>query len=386
MKGLVSEATWDPRPEYEVSDWERATGKAITGSNVWRYPELGVRDWPEPEPGATEVLLQVKACGVCGSDMHFYETDEDGYILYPGLTKFPTILGHEFSAEVIKVGNEVTTLEPGDMVTVEEMIWCGRCVPCRNGYPNHCTRLEEIGFTIPGAFAEYIAVDEKYCWKIDAIAERLGDAEKAYEVAALTEPTTVSYNAMFERAGGFRPGQYVAVFGAGPIGLAAAGLARAGGAGKVVSFEVSPERRNLALLVGADAVYDPKDVHAADVLMEVSKGQGFDMLVEAAGAPQATIPHMERALAINGKIVQIGRAAARVPMYLESLQVRRAQVYGAQGHSGHATFPNVVRLVASGRLDLSPIITSRYGLDEAMDAIAKSTARRDGKILVKPGN
>jgi threonine dehydrogenase-like Zn-dependent dehydrogenase len=94
---------------------------------------------------------------------------------------------------------------------------------------------------------------------------------------------------------------------------------------------------------------------------------------------------MEKALAINAKMVQIGRAAQRVPMYLEAFQVRRSQAFGAQGHSGHETFPNVIRLVASGRLDLSPIITSRYGLEGTMDAIAKSTQRADGKILVKPG-
>ena len=93
---------------------------------------------------------------------------------------------------------------------------------------------------------------------------------------------------------------------------------------------------------------------------------------------------MEQALAINAKIVQIGRAAQRVPMYLEAFQVRRAQAYGAQGHSGHETFPNVIRMVAAGRLDLSPIITAKYPLDETVDAIAQSTTRTDGKILVKP--
>jgi len=117
----------------------------------------------------------------------------------------------------------------------------------------------------------------------------------------------------------------------------------------------------------------------------MSGGEGFDLQVEAAGAPHLTVPEMQRALAINGKIVQIGRAARDVPMYLESFQVRRAQVYGAQGHSGHANFPNVIRLVASGRLDLSPIITARYGLDDAVEAIARSGKREDGKILVKPG-
>jgi len=222
MKGLVLDAKWDPRPDYALSDWEKGTGKAISGNSVWRYPKLEVREWPDPQPGPNEVLLAIQACGVCGSDMHFYETDEDDYILYPGLTRFPTILGHEFSGKVVEAGKEVELLKVGDMVTVEEMIWCGRCIPCRNGYPNHCTNLEEIGFTIPGAFANFITVDEKYCWPINAIAERFGDEVKAYEVGAMTEPTTVAYNGMFERAGGFRPGHYVSVFGAGPIGLEAA--------------------------------------------------------------------------------------------------------------------------------------------------------------------
>jgi threonine dehydrogenase-like Zn-dependent dehydrogenase len=118
--------------------------------------------------------------------------------------------------------------------------------------------------------------------------------------------------------------------------------------------------------------------------MELSKGEGFDFHVEAAGVPELVIPEMEKGLAINSKIVQIGRAAKRVPMYLEAFQVRRAQAYGAQGHSGHETFPNVIRMVASGRIDLSPIITSKYNLEDTVAAIAKSIDRTDGKILVKP--
>jgi len=384
MKGLVLDAKWDPRPDYALSDWEKTTGKAVTGSAIWRHPTLKVQEWPDPQPGPRDVVIAVQACGVCGSDMHFYETDEEGYILYPGLTKFPTILGHEFSGKVVEVGPEVERLRVGDMVTAEEMIWCGHCTPCRNGYPNHCTNLEEIGFTIPGAFANYIALDEKFCWPIDAIAERFGSEEKGYEIGALSEPTSVSYNAMFERAGGFRPGHYVSVFGAGSIGLAAIGLARAAGAGTIVAFEVSKERLELAKQVGADFAYDPREVIPHEVLLEHSKGEGFNFHVEAAGAPHLTIPEMEQALAINAKIVQIGRAAQRVPMYLEAFQVRRAQAYGAQGHSGHETFPNVIRMVAAGRLDLSPIITAKYPLDDTVDAIAKSTTRTDGKILVKP--
>jgi threonine dehydrogenase-like Zn-dependent dehydrogenase len=384
MKGMVLDAVWEPKKDYVVSDWEQETRKAITGNSIWRHPKLEVRDWPDPKPGPQEVLLQIQACGVCGSDMHFYETDRDEYILYPGLTRFPTILGHEFSGKVVEVGKDVTLLKAGDMVTVEEMIWCGRCTPCRNGYPNHCTNLEEIGFTIPGAFANFIAVDEKFCWKIDAIAERFGSEEMAYSVGALTEPSCVAYNAMFTRAGGFKPGHYVNVFGAGPIGLAAIGLAKAGGAGMIAAFEISPQRRELAKAVGADFVYDPREVSPSEVLNELSRGEGFDFHVEAAGVPELAIPEMEKALAINAKIVQVGRAAQRVPMYLESFQVRRSQAFGAQGHSGHENFPNVIRLVASGRLDLSPIITAHYSLADTVAAIAKSTQRTDGKIMVHP--
>lgn len=383
MKALLLRADWDARSGYEVSDWEKRTGKAITGSSVWRQPRLGVEEVPMPSLAPDQVLVRVKACGICGSDVHFYETDSDGYMLYPGLTKFPAAVGHEFSGVIADKGTAVTDLEVGDMVTAEEMIWCGHCPPCRNGYPNQCQNLEEVGFTIHGAAAEYIAIGAKYCWKIKAIAERLGDEDKAFEVGALTEPTCVAYNGIFECAGGFRPGQYVAVFGAGPIGLASIGLARAAGAGKVAAFEVSALRRELAQRVGADHVYDPHQVQPSEVLLELSAGQGFDFFVEAAGAPQHTIPETEKALAIGARVVQIGRAATRVPMYLERLQVRKAKVFGAQGHSGYGNFPNVIRLVASGRLDLSPIITARFPLERGVEAIQQATKREDGKILIK---
>lgn len=384
MQALVLDAKWEPKPGYVVSEWEKQTGKAITGSSIWRHPKLEVRKMPDPRPGPDDVLLKIKACGVCGSDIHFYEHDKDDYILYPGLTKFPTTTGHEFSGEVTEVGKNVKSLKVGDMVTAEEMIWCGYCTPCRNGYPNHCENLEEIGFTIPGAFAEYLAIGAKYCWKLDAIAERYGSKEKAFEAGSVVEPTTVAYNGIFIRAGGFQPGAYAAVFGAGPIGLASVALCRASGAGMVAAFEVSPNRREIAKKLGADYVYDPREVSPSQVLMDLSKGEGFDMMVEAAGAPGKTIPEMEKSLAISGKIVQIGRAAERVPIYLETLQVRRGQIFGSQGHSGDAIFPSVIRMMASGRLDMTQMITARYDLAKTVEAIAASGERFHGKITVKP--
>ena len=104
MKGLLLKADWDPRPSYKVSDWEKKTGKAVAGFNVWRNPSLEITEVPTPTPGPGEALIKIHACGVCGSDMHFYETDGDNYILYPGLTKFPSILGHEFAGEIVEIG------------------------------------------------------------------------------------------------------------------------------------------------------------------------------------------------------------------------------------------------------------------------------------------
>jgi threonine dehydrogenase-like Zn-dependent dehydrogenase len=388
VRGLQCAAEWAPRTGYVVSEFERRTGKAVTGASVWRHPHLQLVEVADPPLGPQDVRLRPRACGVCGSDVHFYETDEEGYIRYPGLTRFPVIIGHEFSGEVVEVGRDVRGLSVGDLVTVEEMIWCGSCVPCRNGWPNQCENLEEIGFTINGAMAEQIVVGAKYCWPITRLAEVYGSVDAACEAGALCEPTSVAYNGMFVRAEGFRPGGIVAVFGTGPIGFAAIALARAAGASRVIAFEVSPVRQDLARSVGADEVHDPTSLVRAgssphEVLLQASGGAGADMLVEAAGAPSLTVPEMERALAIGGKVVIIGRAAERAPMYLEHLQTRAGQVFGAQGHSGYGTFQNVIRLMASRRIDLRPIITSRYPLEQAADAIVRASRRLDGKVMVR---
>jgi threonine dehydrogenase-like Zn-dependent dehydrogenase len=388
MKGVQFTAEWAPRSNYAVSEFERRTGKAVTGASVWRHPKVQLAEVKEPALGAKDVRIRPKACGVCGSDVHFYETDKEGYILYPGLTKFPVVIGHEFSGEVVEVGKQVHDLRPGDLVTVEEMIWCGECIPCRNGWPNQCQHLEEIGFTIDGAMAEQLVVGAKYCWPITALAEVYGSTEAASEAGALCEPTSVAYNGMFVRAGGFKPGGVVAVYGTGPIGFAAIALARAAGASRVIAFEVSPVRQALARKVGADEVHSPVDLAAAgssphDAVLAASGGTGADMAVEAAGAPTRTIPEMEASLAIGGKVVIIGRAAERAPMYLEHFQTHAAQLYGAQGHSGYGTFQHVIRLMASGRIDLRPIITSRFPLNAAVAAIERASKRQDGKVLVK---
>ena len=389
MKALVLEAKWEPKPGYVVSEFEKQTGKAVTGNSVYKSPSLTLKEVPVPTIGPQEVLLKIKACGVCGSDIHMYETDAQGYVMYPGLMKLPCATGHEFSGVVQEVGKAVRDLRVGDVVTAEEMIWCGECTPCRNGFPNQCEHLEEIGFTIDGAFAEYIAVGSKFCWKLDTLLERYPDPETVYDLGATVEPTCVAYNAIFVRAGGFKPGAYAVVYGGGCIGLSGIALLKAAGAAKLIAFETGEARRTLCTAMGADYVFDPvaltqQGTRPSDVVLELTHGDGADFQLEAAGAPTLTFPEMERVLAVNGKIAQVGRAADRVPVYLDQFQVRHAQFFGSQGHSGDGIFPNVIRLMASGAVDTRKIITARFALDEVREAIKQSGARTDGKILVKP--
>lgn len=385
MRALMLEVEKQPRAGYRLSEFEERTGKVITGSNVWKNPKLKVKEVADPKVGPSDVLIQVKAVGVCGSDVHFYETDKEGYMLYPGLTKFPVIIGHEFAGEIVEIGKEVKDFKSGDRVTAEEMVWCGYCRPCRDGFPNHCTNLEEIGFTIDGADAEYIVIPFKQCWNVDPIFERYNDEERAWEVAATCEPTSVAYNTIFVRGHGFQPGAYVVVYGAGPIGLASIGLAKAAGAAKVISFEPYEGRRKLARQMGAEYTYDPTKVVPHEVVMELTKGEGADFQVEASGAPEKAIPEMEKSLAINGKISVVGRAAQRVPMFLELLQIRRSQIFGTQGHSGDGLFPSVIRMIGAGLIHNEKMITARYPLDSAVEAIKQlSGNRNEGKIMIKP--
>jgi hypothetical protein len=199
----------------------------------------------------------------------------------------------------------------------------------------------------------------------------------------------VAYNAVFVRGGGFKPGAYAVVYGGGCIGLTAIGMIKASGAAKLIAFETMPERRELCKAMGADYAFDPvaltkQGSRPSDVVMELTQGEGADFQLEAAGAPLHTFPEMERSLAINGKIAQVGRAADRVPVFLDQFQVRHAQIFGSQGHSGNDVFPNVIRMMASGALDTRKFITARYSLDNVREAIAQSGKRVDGKILVKP--
>jgi threonine dehydrogenase-like Zn-dependent dehydrogenase len=385
MKALVVDAEWKPRRGYPLSDDEKRRRRSFVGSQVWRNPHFEIKEVPTPNIRDDEVLIRVKRCGVCGSDTHLFETDEDGYIIFSGLTKLPCILGHEFSGTVEKTGSRVPHLEVGDKVAVESIMWCGMCRSCRSGAPNQCMNIELMGLSFDGAFTEYVAVNARYVWKINDLAEVYPE-ETTYDLGALIEPVGCAYNGIFISGGGFRPGARVAVYGAGPIGLGAAALSRISGASLVIVFDVNGERVKIAREIGADYafnIHDMNGVHPGDKVLELTRGEGVDIQVEAAGAAPQTVPEMEKCMSVNGKIIYLGRAATSTNMSLDILVSGAHKIIGARGHSGYGIFPYIIKLLASNNLKLMKMVTSRYPFSRIIDALEASTKRTDGKILIK---
>jgi threonine dehydrogenase-like Zn-dependent dehydrogenase len=384
MRALVLQAEWAPRDNYVSTERERTTHKVRVASRIWRSPRLCVQSVPDPTVGPEDVLIRVRAAAVCGSDRHISECDELGYTRYHGQLKAPVILGHEYSGIVERVGNNVRQIRPGDFVVTEQMLWCGLCRACRRGFYNQCETLEEFGFTTDGAFAEYVSMPARFVWDINGFRTRFGDDRAALEAGALVEPVSVSYNALFVSAGGFRPGAFVAIFGGGPQGLSACALAEAGGAGLTILFDPHAARRAIAEKMGAVYAFDSNAVHPAEVIRELTQGNGADVIIEATGNYGKTLPEIEPSLAPHAKVVLIGYGGDRFPLHLDSVLTREGEIFGANGHAGNGTWLNVIRLIARGKIDPRPLVGARLPLERAADAIAQVARTREfAKVIVE---
>lgn len=384
MKALIVDGEWNPRKNYPLSNEEQAKKRANVGSQVWQHTQFEVKDVSVPNLQDDEILVRIKSCGICGSDTHLYETDKDGYIIFSGVTELPRIIGHELSGIVEQTGKNVRNVSKGDWIAAESIMWCGMCQACRSGSPNQCKYIKLMGLSADGAFAEYIAISERYCWEINDFGEIYSEDE-AFDIGALIEPVGCAYNGLFIVGGGFQPGATVVVYGTGPIGLGAIALAKIAGASQIIAFDIIDERANIALEMGADYAFNTnkmRDCLPGEKVMEITKGWGADIQIEAAGAAPATIPEMEKSMAINGKIIYLGRAATTTSMHLDNLVSGANKIVGARGHSGYAIFPSIIKLIATGRLKLHKMITARYPFARIMDAIKASSGRTDGKILI----
>ena len=173
MQAIVLDAEWEPRNGAAISERDLARRWAPNANHAWRNPSMELHTVEDPSgPGPGELVVRIEACGICGSDVHMYETDDAGYMILPYHVACPVVVGHEFAGTVVAVGEDVTGFAEGSLVTVEEIQYCGACRACRGGYPNSCERIEDIGFTIDGGFAEYVRVPARAAWSLDPLLER----------------------------------------------------------------------------------------------------------------------------------------------------------------------------------------------------------------------
>ncbi|MDD5729318.1 MAG: scyllo-inosose 3-dehydrogenase [Victivallales bacterium] len=380
MEAVILSAEWSPKAGFKLGSKDIDGKLTYLGSRVWRNPELSIREVETPRIKDDEVLIEVKACGICGSDVHMAQPDADGYIYYPGLTAFPVVLGHEFSGVVIEAGAGAVDkrtgrrYQGGEAVCAEEMFWCSYCKPCADGYPNHCEALQEIGFSVDGAFTSYVVVNARYLWNLEPLKKVYGNEKDLFIAGSLVEPTSVAYNAVIERGGGIRVGDNVLILGGGPIGLAAAAILRRAGAANVILSETQQERAELGMKLGATHIIDPQREDFTQRVLEITDGMGADLYLEATGLPDRVFGDIEKTVwegkTLNAKIVVVARADAKIPVTGEVLQVRRASIIGAQGHSGHGTFPRVISAMAAG-MDMTPLCTRKISLRQVPEHIIR---------------
>ncbi len=382
MKALTLSAEWAPKPGYDMTDSERELRRPRNANMTWQGPKLTLGTVPDPSLKPDQVMLEIAAVGICGSDMHMYEAGADGYMLYPGLVHTPNILGHEFAGKIIELGSEVRGLQVGDLVAVEEIQWCGGCLACRKGFVNHCLDIEEIGFTIPGAMAQYLPARAKYCWKLDEVATRYGE-EEALVMGAMVEPTGVSYQGLFNRLRNWQPGNNVVIFGAGPIGLAAEALVIAAGAGQVIMFDPSESRCQIAMNMGASVALSPIGIDLDEAVMAHTFGRGVDYVVECAGFADKTIEKLDRCLAVNASIIDIGMGGDKPTLPIVAYKRMGVQYAGALGHAG-GPFQHVIRMMAAGRIDMRKMVSARLPLAKALGAFKRLESREDAKIILQP--
>ncbi|UQA90707.1 NAD(P)-dependent alcohol dehydrogenase [Streptomyces halobius] len=342
---------------------------------VLTAPEtLEIQERPVPRPGPGQVLVRVEAVGICGSDVHYYRHGRIGDFV----VRAPMILGHEPGGTVAALGPDTSRHQVGQRVSVEPGVPCARCAQCRRGRYNLCP---DVSFhatpPVDGALCEYIAADEDF-------AHPVPDKLTAEE-AALLEPLSVGVWAC--RKGRVGPGSRVLVTGAGPIGLVAAQTARAFGATEVVVTDVAPHRLDLARQLGATATVDvgggtplPQALDAVRAGETPIADTDFepDVLLECSGVP-AVVGEAIRTVGRAGRAVLVGMGGDTVPLPLAHVQNFEIEVTGTFRYAN--TWPTAIALAASGEVDLDRLITHRYDLEAAEDAL--TAAARD-RTTVKP--
>jgi len=335
-------------------------------------PGLELAETPEPAPAPDEVVVEVEAASICGTDLHIDRWDEwAAQRLRPPLT-----LGHEFAGTVVEIGRDVRHVAVGEYVSAESHITCGMCFFCRTGQAHMCERTQILGVDRDGAFARYVAVPEGVVWKNDR-------AKLPPEIATLQEPFG---NAVFAAGEQDLSGASVAVLGCGPVGLFTVAIARASGAAIVLASDLKPYRLELAARVGAHAVVNVEEAaDAAAWLVEQNEGYGLDVVFEMSGSPRA-IQDAFRIARNGGRVILFGIPSRPVEIDVaEALIFKNLEVRAISGRRVFATWYKARWLLESGVVDLRPLITHEYGLQDFALAFDQLEAGEACKIVLYPG-
>ncbi|MEJ5229872.1 MAG: L-threonine 3-dehydrogenase [Pseudothermotoga sp.] len=329
---------------------------------------LIMREMPEPTTlSPTDVLVKVRRASICGSDLHIYRWDDWA----KSHIKPPMIIGHEFAGTVVKVGEAVNTVRVGDFVAAETHIPCQRCYQCKTGRMHICKDMKILGVDIDGAFAEYVKVPQTILWKVSpkispdfaSVMEPFGNAVHT----ALVEDLT---------------GKTVLVTGVGPIGAMAIQVAKAAGASLVIASEVKDYRKKLAQLNGADIVIDPTKENLVDKIMQITDGDGVDILLEMSGNPGALEQGL-RALTKGGTASILGVFSTKVTIPIDELIVFKGiKIYGITGRKIFETWRIADQLLSSGKVDLSKIVTHVIPFDEWQKGFDLMSKGECGKVVM----
>ncbi|HEX6059454.1 MAG TPA: L-threonine 3-dehydrogenase [Gemmatimonadaceae bacterium] len=327
-------------------------------------PGFELKDVPTPTIRDDEVLIRVRRAGVCGTDVHIYEWDDWA----KGRCRPPFVVGHEFAGDVVQVGKLVTDVREGDRVTAEGHIVDGRCLLCRTGNAHVCPHTRIIGVDRDGCFAEYIAMPATNVWHLDD--------QVSYEVGGIHDPMG---NAFHTALTAEIPGATVLVTGCGPIGLFAIGIAKAAGASRVIASDVNERRLELARVMGADDAVRPQDaertVHAR------TDGLGVDVVLEMSGVPSAI--HQAFALVrVGGRVQMLGIPAKPMEVNFASEVIFKGiTIYGVVGRRMYDTWHQMTRFLRSGHFDPTPVVTHRFPLEAADEAIRAIKSGEAGKVV-----
>ncbi|MCZ6632361.1 MAG: L-threonine 3-dehydrogenase [bacterium] len=334
-------------------------------------PGLVVEDVPVPEPGPHDVLVQVEATSICGTDLHIWHWDDWSQ----NRVRPPLTLGHEFAGTVVEVGSLVEQVKIGDYVSAESHVTCGHCFQCRTGQAHMCPETQILGVDRDGAFAEYVVIPETVVWQNNR-------TKLPSEIATLQEPFG---NAVFATLSHDLAGQTVAVMGCGPIGLFSIGIARASGAGAVFAIDPVEFRLGLAWAMGATKTFAPKKGdNTVDWLLEANEGFGIDIILEMSGHPTA-IADSFSAVRNGGRITLFGIPSTPVEIDVaEKMIFKNLTVFALNGRRIWDTWYKTRWMLESGVVDLRPLITREMTFDQLDDALELLDTGQACKIVLKP--